>query len=570
MSLFVRPQLDDPVRNEQAGIVHITLVICTLTLGGYLLYQIITPAGRQSLIYTVPNLLVYVGAFWLLSRGRVLLAGAITVAFLTVLLSVLAVFAGGYESGVVQMLVVCSLLGSLLVHPRAGMALTAWAVAVQVAVGVWGSSDALLTAGYTTSSVPTTVVQTALLGILVSIGVGEMRRVSRTASDRARDLALATQASHTAVQQAESANRAKSVFLANMSHELRTPLNAILGYSEMLIEELGGEQAEDADRIRRAGAHLLSLIDDVLDMSKVEAGRMELDLEPVHLPTLLQDAANTISPTAQKNHNAVTLDVSLDRATLWLDARKTQQILMNLLSNACKFTEQGTITIEAKGDDQGVKLAVHDTGMGIPRDKLSLLFQPFVQAHDARRAKVGGTGLGLTLSRRFAEMMHGTLDVISTEGVGSTFTLWLPDLSRWGSQADAGDGPVILCVDEDVATLELVARVLRAEGYRTARAMTVAQADHHAARLTISAVLMDLTLPDGTGWAALDRVRTRQPRVPAVIASAMEPEDHAPVPLVVDYLIKPIQPNALIVAIESALGTEVASADVVPHLLSTH
>jgi PAS domain S-box-containing protein len=233
---------------------------------------------------------------------------------------------------------------------------------------------------------------------------------------------------------AEEAGRAKSAFLANMSHELRTPLNAVIGYSEML-QELAGERGQqdllpDLRRIRSAGKHLLALIDDVLDLSKIEAGRMDLAIESLKVSPLIDDAVSAIRPLAEKNGNRLEVECAGPLGAMLADQTRVRQVLFNLLSNACKFTENGTIRLEAKRiqrkRSEWVEFRVSDTGIGISAEHLDRLYRPFMQADASTTRKYSGTGLGLTISREFCQMMGGSLSAESELGKGSAFTVRLP------------------------------------------------------------------------------------------------------------------------------------------------
>jgi signal transduction histidine kinase len=221
-------------------------------------------------------------------------------------------------------------------------------------------------------------------------------------------------------------------FLANMSHELRTPLNAIIGVSEMLREDAEAlkQDVEPLDRVLGAGRHLLTLINDILDLSKIEAGRMELHLETFPLVPVIKDVAKTIEPMASKNGNRLVIACPADLGTIHADQTRFRQSLLNLASNANKFTEKGTITIAAhQGQENGrdcVTLAVADTGIGMTPEQMGKLFQEFSQASSATASKYGGTGLGLVISRRFCQMMGGDITVASELGKGSVFTVRLP------------------------------------------------------------------------------------------------------------------------------------------------
>jgi signal transduction histidine kinase len=233
-------------------------------------------------------------------------------------------------------------------------------------------------------------------------------------------------------RQLAEASQQKSQFLANMSHELRTPLNAIIGVSEMLREDTEAlkQETEPLDRVIGAARHLLALINDILDLSKIEAGRMELHLETFTLAPVIQNVAKTIEPMATKNGNRVVIDCAADLGTMHADQTRFRQSLLNLASNANKFTEKGTVTIAAQqGHENGrdwITLAVSDTGIGMTSEQMGKLFQEFSQASTATASKYGGTGLGLAISRRFCQMMGGDITVESELGRGSTFTIRLP------------------------------------------------------------------------------------------------------------------------------------------------
>lgn len=233
---------------------------------------------------------------------------------------------------------------------------------------------------------------------------------------------------------AEEANRAKSQFLSNMSHELRTPLNAITGYSEMLQEEaqdLGNDSMiPDLRKIQAASRHLLSLISDILDLSKIEAGRMELYCETFELSAIIEEVATTVYPLVQKNSNQLEVRASKTLGSIYADETKVRQILFNLVSNACKFTKEGKILLDAQQEQREgepwVVFRVQDSGIGMTREQMSRLFQAFMQADNSTSRRFGGTGLGLVISERFAHMMGGSIEVQSKLGMGTTFIVRLP------------------------------------------------------------------------------------------------------------------------------------------------
>ena len=252
--------------------------------------------------------------------------------------------------------------------------------------------------------------------------------------DRTRNLQVEKEKAERATSVAEEANKFKSQFLANMSHELRTPLNAIIGYSEMLqeeAEELGVQDLNgDLQKIQAAGKHLLALINDILDLSKIEAGKMDLFLEPFGLPGILDEVVTTVRPLMKKNGNTMIFEPNKELGIIHADMTRLRQVLFNLLSNAAKFTKDGKVTLEvARTSDQEedwITFRVSDTGIGMTQEQLSRLFQAFSQADSTTARKYGGTGLGLIISLRFCQMMGGTISVESEPDAGTTFTVKLP------------------------------------------------------------------------------------------------------------------------------------------------
>ena len=385
---------------------------------------------------------------------------------------------------------------------------------------------------------------------------------------------------------AEAASRTKSQFLANMSHELRTPLNAIIGYSEMLVEEaedLGQEAlVPDLRKIHGSGRHLLGLINDILDLSKIESGKMELFIEPFDVEALVQDVATTIHPAVEKNGNQLKVEVAPDVGTMRADQVKVRQILYNLVSNASKFTEQGVITIgvvrdgasavhtNGAGPAQTMVFRVTDTGIGMTEAQLGRLFQAFVQADASTTKKYGGTGLGLAITRRFAEMMGGGVDVASRPGGGTTFTVRLPAVveqqpsgeaevdaalqqqaASARSQAvgkPAPSAPLVLVVDDDPTAREMIGRMLGREGYRVLTAEDGAAGLAAARQHRPDIITLDVMMRGVDGWSVLSQLKADEAlrHIPVVVVSVVDDRNLGFALGAFDYITKPIERERLL------------------------
>ena len=321
----------------------------------------------------------------------------------------------------------------------------------------------------------------------------------------------------TARDAAEAANLAKSQFLANMSHELRTPLSAVIGYSEMLEEEMG-ETAPgllpDVQKIKSNARHLLSLINDVLDLSKIEAERMTVFAEPFTVEQLLKDVAATAEALVAQKNNVLAIDAPPGLGTMNTDQVKLRQCLLNLVSNAAKFTEDGTLTLRARREGETLEFAVIDTGIGMTPEQLEKLFERFSQADVSTTRRFGGTGLGLAITRAFCRLMGGDVTVTSTAGVGSTFTIRVPatlpaDLAELEqpAEADAHTQDVVLLIDDDAAQRDLLTRFLTREGFAV-RVATDGQTGIGMARsLRPRAILLDVMMPEPDGWSVLKMLK---------------------------------------------------------------
>ena len=370
-----------------------------------------------------------------------------------------------------------------------------------------------------------------------------------------------------AKEAAEAANRSKSAFLANMSHELRTPLNAIIGYAEMLQEEAedSGHEEGTADlaKIQTAGRHLLGLINDVLDLSKIEAGKMELYPETFDVAEAVRAVADTARLLAQKNGNALEVEIGADVASMHSDLTKVRQSLLNLLSNAAKFTSGGTITLAVRRDrsPEGdmVSFEVRDTGIGMTPEQVGRLFRPFTQADASTTRRYGGTGLGLTLTRRFCRMMGGDVMLSSTPGAGSIFTIRLPAMLAAAAACEshssdaatiAGtdvDGPLVLVIDDDPSVHDQLRRSLERDGFVVRGALRGEDGLLLARELQPDAITLDVIMPGMDGWSVLTALKTDPATadIPVVLVSFVQDKSLGYALGAVEYLTKPIDRDRL-------------------------
>jgi CheY-like chemotaxis protein/nitrogen-specific signal transduction histidine kinase len=380
---------------------------------------------------------------------------------------------------------------------------------------------------------------------------------------------------HKAIWAAEQGTRAKSAFLANMSHELRTPLNAIIGYSEMLLEDAreAGRKADSADlqKIQDAGKHLLGLIDNILDLSKIEAGKMTLFMETFDLGALVDSVGHTVAPLAAKNGNELDIRCPKDLGTVHGDLTKIRQTLFNLLSNACKFTKQGTITLVAERDtgDTGdwIVFQVRDTGIGMTPEQQAKVFESFTQADESTTRTYGGTGLGLAITKSLCELMGGDIALRSAPGEGTTFTVRLPAAMRIAPDrtADAQVGnaeqsaaavpagaPIVLVVDDEPSARDLLKRHLERNGYAVHTASDGQQALQRVRELRPAVVTLDVLMPQMDGWAVLAAIKedAEVADTPVIMVTITDEQNIGFSLGAVDYLIKPIDRDRLIRAVD--------------------
>ena len=374
-------------------------------------------------------------------------------------------------------------------------------------------------------------------------------------------------------QELARANKLKSEFLANVSHELRTPLSAIIGFSQILLDGIDGpvneDQHQDILQVNKSGQSLLALINQILDLSKIEAGKMDLTLERVELPALVTSVLESISPLAEEKGLRVNTRFGPGLPAVEADATRLKQILINLLSNAVKFTERGHIEIMAQPSGRMVRIAVKDTGIGISSESQRVIFEEFVQGDGSSTRRHGGTGLGLSIVRKLVEMHGGAITVLSEPGLGSTFTFTVP---AWAAgTADLGPaqrrplrrpnqglpGTVILVVDDDASVRQLICRHLEQEGWRTVQASNAADALQLARESRPMLITLDIMMPDASGWWVLEKLKEdpQTAGVPVLVVTIVEDQRLVFALGASDYLGKPYDRSALIAKIHRLLPT---------------
>ncbi|HCS27857.1 MAG TPA: hypothetical protein DIW43_10405 [Spongiibacteraceae bacterium] len=411
---------------------------------------------------------------------------------------------------------------------------------------------------------------------------GELGQLAESFNHMARNLRTAMNEVKAASARADAASQAKSSFLANMSHELRTPMNAIIGYSEMMIEEAGdddtvtvAEFVPDLEKVLSAGQHLLALINDVLDISKIESGKMTVYNEDTDLNRLMDEIIVTVQPMVDKNRNKLVYNNNLADQRTSTDVTRFRQISLNLLSNAAKFTRDGAISVtlsDVVADGKNlIEVSVRDTGIGMSAEQIEQVFEAFIQADLSTTKEYGGTGLGLTISKKFAQLLGGDITVESEVGKGSCFTFRLPRNApvsvRRANRALAGleraHNARVLVVDDNEAAQEISLRLLRQAGFEVMIASSGTEAIATATEKQPDVIILDVMMPEMDGWQVLESLRDAQSTrdIPVIIQSMVNEREMGDMMNVDAYMVKPVDKEQLLTTVRGVLAHRADAVD---------
>ncbi|HVO43669.1 MAG TPA: response regulator [Aggregatilineales bacterium] len=579
------PSISDLEQQRRARLLASMLVIC-LIAGSVLLAimllsapdQITTPDVQSDLVGLASIPVIY----FLNRSGRTRLAANIFV-LATYAIFALPVYGPGSGAPSLAFVAVSFLLGAIFLNTWAFLALTSvGTLLIGLLIFINANNPASRVAGNVVdylaiwSFLVIMAVMTDTFVLYLRTTEAIRRRELETANQRLRAseasleqrVAERTRDLEIARKQAEDASLVKSQFLASTSHELRTPLNAIIGYSELIEEECldHGQQefVPDLKRIQTAAKHLLALVNDILDLAKIEAGKMELFLETINIPAMINDIVVTVTPLVEKNANKLAVTCPAELGTMSADLTKVRQIVFNLLSNAAKFTKTGQINLEvSRPSDRGgdwLVIKVSDTGIGMTPDQIDKLFQDFSQVDSSTTRKYGGTGLGLSISRRFVEMMGGDIAVQSAYGKGSTFTVRLPAaVARPKGEPEprptapkpatvAPGASLVLVIDDEPIVRDLMTRRLGTEGFRVETAASGQEGLQRARELHPQVIILDVMMPGMDGWAVLTTLKADPELSPIpVVMMTMVTDRNLGFSLgASDYLTKPVDREQLI------------------------